>query len=326
MDTYKIYMKYGSIIFTPRRFSRVYNRILAMGTVVDSARGKTIEALNCGLALRDARDRVVTERWRKTNIPFAISEFLSIVLGKGDLKIYKNFIPTYGEYSSDGKVVDGSYGPRLIHDSVSQIEKVIEILSSDPNSRRAVMTIYNENDLLFDAGGLNTPCTLTLQFLIRDEQLVMITNMRSNDLIYGLTNDLIVFTMLQEYIARRLKVDTGTYYHNAGSMHIYEKHWDMLHIGEWDKNIWPKKLHIMPARAATLDEIQRVYDTMCNINDVNFAYKHMYVLSDYWKNYIYAAQAFIIRNEDAAHARHNIFEIKDETLQRVMAPWIPGLK
>lgn len=45
--------------------------------------------------------------------------------------------------------------------------------------------------------------------------------MRSNDAYLGLPHDIFAFTMLQEIVARSLKVEVGWYKHAVGSLHLY---------------------------------------------------------------------------------------------------------
>jgi thymidylate synthase len=51
----------------------------------------------------------------------------------------------------------------------------------------------------------------------------MATVMRSNDAYLGLSHDVFAFTMIQEILARTLKVELGVYTHFVGSLHIYRK-------------------------------------------------------------------------------------------------------
>jgi thymidylate synthase len=52
--------------------------------------------------------------------------------------------------------------------------------------------------------------------------------MRSNDLVWGLCYDLYLLTMLQELMAAELGVGLGWYAHVASSLHVYERHWDLV--------------------------------------------------------------------------------------------------
>ena len=73
-------------------------------------------------------------------------------------------------------------------------------------------------------------CTFILQFFIRNNKLDLIVNMRSNDLMFGTTYDVFMFTFLQELMAAELGIDVGVYKHVANNMHIYMK--DMPKINE----------------------------------------------------------------------------------------------
>jgi thymidylate synthase len=84
---------------------------------------------------------------------------------------------------------------------------VIELLGNRPTSRRAVIQIFNAEDIA--AIHREIPCTTTLQFFVRNERLDMVTTMRSNDAYLGLPHDVFCFTMLQEIIARSLGREIG---------------------------------------------------------------------------------------------------------------------
>lgn len=121
----------------------------------------------------------------------------------------------------------GNYGTR----AHGQIANVIRELVHDKNSRRAVISLYyGPADLRQETKDI--PCTLTLQFLIRHDKLLLRVNMRSNDAWLGLPYDLMQFTMLQCALAQVLGIDVGYYCHSVGSMHMYER--DLVHdrLGE----------------------------------------------------------------------------------------------
>ena len=67
----------------------------------------------------------------------------------------------------------------------------------------------------------DTPCTYAVQFTILNNELNMSAIMRSNDLWYGFCNDQYCFSQLQKYVAERLNLRVGTYYHFAHNLHLY---------------------------------------------------------------------------------------------------------
>jgi thymidylate synthase len=78
-----------------------------------------------------------------------------------------------------------------------------------------------------DPDAKDSPCTCNIQFLIRDARLHAIVYMRSNDAIWGLPYDVFLFTMLQELLSCQLGTELGSYFHFAGSLHLYRRHFEL---------------------------------------------------------------------------------------------------
>jgi len=104
---------------------------------------------------------------------------------------------------------------------INQIKNIVGSLGTNPDSRRAVIQLFDATDI--EKRHKEIPCTCTLQFMVRDHQLEMFTSMRSNDAFLGLPHDVFAFTMLQEIIARSLGLEVAEYKHAVGSLHLYER-------------------------------------------------------------------------------------------------------
>jgi thymidylate synthase len=102
-------------------------------------------------------------------------------------------------------------------------QRLIEHLRQDPDSRRAVIELF-DNERSLESHSKDTSCACTLQFLIRNGVLDLIVYMRSNDLVWGLPYDVFNFTMFQELLSCELHVPLGSYFHVAGSLHLYHRH------------------------------------------------------------------------------------------------------
>lgn len=140
-----------------------------------------------------------------------------------DIHFISYYIPNFPAYVKESPD-SSAYGPRMFkRNGTNQVKNIIDQLRSKPNSRRAVIQIFDAMDLERNLeGNLNEiPCTCTLQFLARHDKLHLITNMRSNDIVRGLPHDVFSFTMLQEIIARTLSLELGSYKHFVGSLHYY---------------------------------------------------------------------------------------------------------
>ena len=104
---------------------------------------------------------------------------------------------------------------------------VVSQLGEDKDSRRACITILKEKNLRLET--LDVPCTVYLNFRIREDRLNMSVHMRSQDAVFGMGNDAPAFSFLQEMVLKMLQhtkypeLQMGTYHHTADSFHVYTK-------------------------------------------------------------------------------------------------------
>ena len=185
--------------------------------------GNFTEILGASLVLSNPRARLSRSE-SKGKVFSALGEFLWYMSGTNTLSFIDYYIPgVYSKESEDGVTVNSGYGDRLFKRfGVDQIVGVINKLKTRPTSRQAVIQIFSASDLQQKF----VPCTCTLQFILRDERLNLLVNMRSNDAFLGLPHDVFAFTMIQELAARSLNVEIGIYKHFVGSLHLYQKHHD----------------------------------------------------------------------------------------------------
>ncbi len=201
----------------------LYPKLLASQVNVRASRGINKELLGVLISLRMPRARLSRTETRG-RLFSCLGELLWYLSGSNDLEFIRSYIPRYVDESEDEVTVYGGYGPRLFAQrGNNQIENVISLLRRNPNSRRAVVQLFDAEDL--SRRHREIPCTLSLQFLIRDSLLHMIVNMRSNDAYMGLPHDIFCFTMIQEIVCRSIDVGLGTYRHFVGSLHLYDEHW-----------------------------------------------------------------------------------------------------
>lgn len=198
-----------------------FEAVRTSGRKVHATRGSSVEITGVMLELTDIRARL--SRSEKKGTPFsALGEFCWYLSGRGDLEFIDYYLrgvyKLERDVEADGKTISGAYGPRLVGDG--QIEHVIDMLTRKPTTRQAVLQLFDANDLR--TGQRDVPCTCTIQLLIREDKLEMVTYMRSNDVYRGLPHDVFCFTLLQEWLARRLGVDVGAYKHAVGSLHLYD--------------------------------------------------------------------------------------------------------
>lgn len=142
-------------------------------------------------------------------------------------KIWKEVASTEGRINSN-------YGWCIWSpENFDQYYNCMNTLKKDPNSRRAIM-IYTRPKMQLDYnrnGMSDFMCTNTVQYLIRDEKLHAIVNMRSNDAIFGYKNDYAWQKYVIDLLSKHLGVPVGTIHWCVGSLHVYERHFNL--IKEW---------------------------------------------------------------------------------------------
>lgn len=200
---------------------RVYEKLLNSINRINPTKGPATEL--SGVLLKIANPRTRLSRTEKKGTLFScLGELLWYLAGSRDVRFISYYLPHYTKYSDDGKTIYGAYGPRMCSKvGARQIDNVINLLKKKSESRQVVIQLFDASDIVEEHKDI--PCTCTLQFLIRQRRLNMITSMRSNDAFLGLPHDIFAFTMLQEIIARALGVELGTYKHAVGSLHLYDE-------------------------------------------------------------------------------------------------------
>jgi thymidylate synthase len=200
---------------------RVFSKLLKTDGRAKPTRGKTLELTGVLLTLSNPRARLSQTELRG-KLFSCLGELLWYLAQSNELRFIKYYVSRYEQESEDGRTIHGAYGPRLFGTNGyhNQIGNVVARLKENEDTRRAVIQLFDAADL---AGGhKEIPCTCTLQFILRNHRLHMLTSMRSNDAFLGLPHDVFAFTMLQEILARTLGKEVGVYNHVVGSLHLYE--------------------------------------------------------------------------------------------------------
>jgi thymidylate synthase len=144
--------------------------------------------------------------------------------------------PIWEQISNVHGIINSNYG-YLIYSEANgnQYERVLEALRADQNTRRAVM-IYQRPSMHDDynsEGMSDFICTNAVQYLVREGKLVAIVQMRSNDAYFGYRNDYAWQRHVQTKLANELGLEAGNLVWNAGSLHLYERHFNLV-TPSWD--------------------------------------------------------------------------------------------
>lgn len=118
------------------------------------------------------------------------------------------------------------YGPRIL----TQFPHIIKELSTKSNSRRAVISILDKDDLLLldKDESLEFPCCDSATFFIRNEKLNCHLHMRSQNMGQVLKLDMYLWGRFTCELAEILKISTGKLSSSIVSAHVFKKDFDYI--------------------------------------------------------------------------------------------------
>lgn len=197
------------------------------GKDVSSRGSNQKELLFENMVILDPTAVGITNPARKFNANYAFTEWLWYLSGDPEVKNIGKFAKIWLDIQDQDGKVESNYGTYLMG---TQWLWILKELKNDKDSRRCTMIVHQPMHKYKNKADL--PCTQYIQFFIRDNKLHMGVSMRSNDLIYGFCNDVFTFTMFQQLMLNDLRavypdLELGHYYHHAGSIHMYERHYGM---------------------------------------------------------------------------------------------------
>lgn len=194
--------------------------------VTDKTGVKTIEVIGAQfIADEPAIFGTVDESYVKREIDWYKSMSLNVNdIPGGTPAIWKQVA------DADG-FINSNYGRCIWHQEYGyQYQSCYEELKKNPNSRRGIM-IYTRPSMQWEYnqnGRSDFMCTNAVQYLIRGGQLYAHVNMRSNDVVFGYKNDKAWQDFVHQSLANDLGVEVGPMLWNVGSLHVYERHFNLV--------------------------------------------------------------------------------------------------
>ncbi len=127
-----------------------------------------------------------------------------------------NLGPVYGVQWRHWKSADGH--------EVDQINRLIEQIKSNPNSRRLIVSAWNASDIEEMAKAGLPPCHTLFQFYVLNGRLSCQLYQRSADMFLGVPFNIASYSLLTLMIAHVTGLKPGDFVHTFGDAHIYKNH------------------------------------------------------------------------------------------------------
>lgn len=229
--------------------------------VITNRKGSTVyENLNQSIHLTEPKHCFAT--CRDMSLKYLEGEIDFYLSGSPFLEDIVKHSKFWEKVTDDGRSINSNYGKLLLHDrnyhNYTQFEYARDMLLRNHDSKKAVMAIYNKDNA---HKSNDNPCTMYLQFFIRENHLLLFVKMRSSDIWYGMPYDVPFFVLIQYLMLRVLQQEgyptlaMGDYHHQSGSLHLYDK----------------------DLKVAT-ETIERIYAQGVNPNNLAFADEDQYDL------------------------------------------------
>jgi thymidylate synthase len=132
-------------------------------------------------------------------------------------------------------------------EGIDQIQRAIQVIKSDPDSRRIIVSAWNVSDIERMA---LPPCHAFFQFYVVKGRLDCQLYQRSADIALGVPFNISSYALLLTMIANECELEPGIFTHTLGDAHIYLNHLEGLH----------EQLARTPRKLPTLTIANRAFD------------------------------------------------------------------
>ncbi len=124
-----------------------------------------------------------------------------------------NLGPIYGAQWCNWRTPDGR--------SINQIDRVIEQIKSNPDSRRLMVSAWNVGEI--EQMSL-APCHCLFQFWVSEGELSCQLYQRSADIFLGVPFNIASYGLLTHMVAQVTGLKPGEFIHTFGDLHLYSNH------------------------------------------------------------------------------------------------------
>lgn len=169
---------------------------------------------------------------KKCHLKSIIHELLWFLQGDTNIKyLQDNGVRIWDEWADENGDLGPVYGyqwrnwPTPNGESIDQISKLIEMIKSNPDSRRLIVSAWNP--ALVDDMAL-PPCHALFQFYVADGKLSCQLYQRSADIFLGVPFNIASYALLTMMVAQVCDLQLGDFIWSGGDCHLYSNHMEQV--------------------------------------------------------------------------------------------------
>ncbi|MDH5571766.1 MAG: thymidylate synthase [Gammaproteobacteria bacterium] len=178
---------------------------------------------------------------KKCHLKSIIHELLWFLKGETNTRyLTDNGVKIWNEWASETGDLGPVYGyqwrnwPAPGGQHIDQIAETIELLKTNPNSRRIIVSAWNASDLPNESVSPQknveqgrmalAPCHAFFQFYVADGKLSCQLYQRSADIFLGVPFNIASYALLTMMVAQVTNLELGDFIHTLGDAHLYNNH------------------------------------------------------------------------------------------------------
>ena len=165
---------------------------------------------------------------KKLHLKSIIHELLWFLKGDTNVKyLQENGVRIWNEWADEKGELGPIYGKQWVRwennrgEAINQIERAVQQIKNNPNSRRIIVNAWNVGEL--DQMAL-TPCHALFQFYVADGRLSCQLYQRSADVFLGVPFNIASYALLTMMMAQVCDLDPGEFILSFGDVHLYLNH------------------------------------------------------------------------------------------------------
>lgn len=171
---------------------------------------------------------------KKLHIRSIIHELLWFLSGDTNVKyLQDNGVRIWNDWADESGDLGPVYGKqwrswtRPDGSTVDQIQRAVDLIKDNPDSRRIIVNAWNVGEL--DDMAL-TPCHCLFQFYVADGKLSCLLYQRSADTFLGVPFNIASYALLTVMMAQVCGLEAGEFVHHFGDVHLYNDHLDQARL------------------------------------------------------------------------------------------------
>lgn len=213
-----------------KQYHKLLRHILAHGAIKGDRTGTG--TISCfGYQMRfDLSEGFPMCTTKKLHLKSIIYELLWFLNGDTNVKyLQEHGVRIWNEWADENGDLGPVYGKQWRSwgkpdgTTVDQIQKTVDTIKNNPNSRRILVNAWNVGEL--DDMAL-TPCHCLFQFYVADGKLSCQLYQRSADTFLGVPFNIASYALLTMMMAQVCGLEPGEFIHSFGDVHLYSNHID----------------------------------------------------------------------------------------------------